>query len=454
MKISFHGACDGVTGSCHLVDTGTTKFLVDCGLFQGNQFAEKNNYADFGFNPKDVDFVILTHAHLDHCGRLPKLYNQGFSGPIYSTAPTRDFTEIILRDSARIIFEEARQQQHEPLYLDRHIGPTMKNFKILKYHQPKKVAKDVSFEFYDAGHILGSAFVDIIVNHSGKKERLVFSGDLGNPPVPLLKPTEFVSGADYVILESTYGGRTHEPSKERHNKLRDILTSTINRGGVLMIPTFALERTQELLYELNHLVENREVPLVPVYVDSPLAIKATDIYKKYQNLYNNESQKLISTGDDIFYFPKLRYTKTSHQSKEINKNDDAKIIIAGSGMANGGRILFHLKKYLSQKKNQLLIIGYQAEGTLGRKLLDGYSPVDILDSPVKVKANIQAIGAYSAHADQPKLINWVKKISKPKPKSIFLVHGETESKIALAKKIKNSLKLSCVIPDCHQDFDL
>lgn len=454
MQISFYGACDGVTGSCHYVDTGKTRFLVDCGMFQGTKFSEERNYQGFNFSPKAVDFVILTHAHLDHCGRLPKLCNDGFQGTIYSTPPTKDFTHIILEDSANLILQESIEDGHDPLYKKRDVLKTMSRFKTITYHKKTKLSEDVTIEFYDAGHILGSAFVVIEVKEEGKVKRLVFSGDLGNPPVPLLRDTEFISGADYVVLESTYGGRIHEPPKMRHDMLKEIFIRTKERNGILMIPAFSLERTQQLLYELNNLVENREVPLVPIYVDSPLAIKATEIYQKYKHLYDAEAKKIMGTGDDLFYFPKLKFTRTKSESKKIDRGNDSKVIIAGSGMANGGRIQFHLQKYLGQKKNQVLIIGYQAEGTLGRKLYEGDKTVSILGRRVNVRAQIDAIGAYSAHADQPKLINWVKKISKPKPKKIFLVHGEEKAKKMLSGGLKKELGVDAVLPKCNKVYNI
>ncbi|MBU1164215.1 MBL fold metallo-hydrolase [Patescibacteria group bacterium] len=449
MKISFHGACSEVTGSCHLVDTGKVRFLVDCGMFQGHKYGEEQNYSDFGFNPKTVDFVILTHAHVDHCGRLPKLFKDGFSGPIYATQPTRDFVQIILDDAAKLVGEEAKHHNHEPLYLPTRIPQVIESFKTIEYRKSFKHSSDITIEFYDAGHILGSVIAKVTI---GKKE-LVFSGDLGNPPVPLLRDTEFVSGADAVILESTYGGRIHEQHKRRFELLRDVVTQTISRGGVLMIPSFALERTQELLYELNYLVENNLVPTVPIFLDSPLAIKATQIYKNYPTLYDKEAKRLVASGDDLFHFPRLEFTTTSIQSKKIYNIGGSKIIIAGSGMMNGGRIKHHLRNYLGNQKNHLLIIGYQVQGTLGRKLLDGATSVNIHKRPVNVKATVSAIGAYSAHADQPKLVEWVNQMSKPKPKKVFIVHGEKESAKTLSSQISKETKLTTVIPEYEQIYD-
>lgn len=454
MKLSFHGACREVTGSCHLVETGQTRFLVDCGLFQGGDFADKKNFGVFDFDPKSIDFVILTHAHLDHCGRLPKLCREGFAGPIYCTPPTADFTEIMLIDSARVIFEEALDKNELPLYLDRDVKKMIGQFKTVDYHRPTKLAADVTLTFFDAGHILGSAFAAIAVGRGLKKKNIVFSGDLGNPPVPLLKATESVGGADYVVMESTYGGRIHEPASLRHDMMRDIFRQTVGRGGILMIPAFSLERAQELLYELNHLVEHHEVPSVPVYVDSPLTIKATEVYQRYSALFNSESKNLIKSGDDIFQFPKLKYVRSPKLSKALNNDQKPKVIIAGSGMCNGGRIIFHLQHHLGDPKNQLLIVGYQAEGTLGRKLLEGARSVYIHHQRVNVKAKITAIGAYSAHADQPKLLHWVKQISKPKPKKIFLIHGEYKAAMMVADGLKQKLNIESVVPEYGQTYEI
>ncbi len=454
MQISFHGAAREVTGSCHLVDTGKTRFLVDCGMFQGGRFAEKKNYDNFGFNPAELDFVILTHAHLDHCGRLPKLCLERFTGPIYCTAPTRDFAEIVLRDSARLILSEAKADGHAPLYRASDVDLMVASCKTFDYHQLQQVAPDVAIRFYDAGHILGSAFVEVLLGAGLNQQRLVFSGDLGNPPVPLLRETEFISGADVVVMESTYGGRIHEPAPMRRQMLQEVFSRTINAGGVLMIPAFAIERTQELLYELNQLVESRAVPPADIYLDSPMAIAATEVCKKYPELYNDESKALIKSGDDLFNFPNLHFTAGKLSSKQIDKNNRAKVIIAGSGMANGGRILFHLKRYLSQAKNQVLIVGYQAEGTLGRALLDGAEFVRIEGSSVAVKAQVTAIGAYSAHADQPKLLHWIKMMTAPKPKKVFLVHGEAKAAEMVADGLTQKLNVSSVIPEYGQAYQL
>ena len=454
MQLSFHGAVREVTGSCYLVETKTAKFLVDCGMFQGTRFAEDQNYQAFDFDPKTLDFVLVTHAHFDHVGRLPKLRLAGFRGPIYATEPTRALADILLRDAARIIVQEAAEDRHAPLYTEKDIPGLMRQFKVIGYRKKIKIAADVVVRFRDAGHILGSSSIELWLGRGQHQKKLVFSGDLGNPPVPLLHDTEFIDGADIVVMESTYGGRVHEPARMRHDMLRDIIRSTIKRGGTLMIPAFAIERTQELLYEFNHLIEEHEVPSVPVYVDSPMAIKVTRAYHDHRAFFDKASQKLMAAGDDIFHFPKLQLTSTVAQSKKINARKGPKVIIAGSGMMTGGRISHHLQRYLPDPKSQLLIIGYQAQGTLGRELFEGQKRVKIHKQTVQVKAAVTAIGAYSAHADQPKLLHWVKQMRRPKPRHVFLTHGEPKASQMLADGLAQKLRLTSTIPQPRKVYSL
>ncbi|MDX9893173.1 MAG: MBL fold metallo-hydrolase [Patescibacteria group bacterium] len=454
MEISFYGACRQVTGSCHYINTGKSRFLIDCGVFQGTAQAEKQNYAPFGFDPARLDFVIATHAHADHIGRLPKLCRDGFAGKIYSTPPTKDLIKIMLADAVEILEYEAKKYHHQPLYSKRDVQDTIQRFIGIDYRHKTRLAPDVELEFYDAGHILGSAFVVLTLGQGKTKKRVVFSGDLGNPPVPLLRDTEFVRGADVVIMETTYGGRIHEPASMRLEMLKSAFGQTAKNAGVLLIPVFALERTQEILYELNHLVESGKVPAIPVYVDSPLAIEALQVYRHYQNLFDQASQKLLAKGDNLFDFPGLKYTKTASESKKINTSVSPKVIIAGSGMANGGRILHHLPRYLPGSKNQLLIVGYQAQGTLGRELYEGKRVVKIDGQLVPVKARVTAIGAYSAHADQPKLLHWVKKMSWKRPSKVFLIHGETKASQMVADGLKQKLKINSIIPEPEKVYEL
>ncbi len=441
MILSFHGGARTVTGANHLLDTGKRKILVDCGLFQGCYFCEDENREPFPYSPKDIDALILTHAHADHSGRIPKLVKDGFRGKIFSTPPTRDLTELMLRDSADIMKHEAKELHAPPLFLEKDITRALTMFEGAEYGEEVRLGEDTAFVLRDAGHILGSAIVEI----SSAGKRIAFSGDLGNPPTPLLRPTEFVREADWVVIESVYGDRIHEKRGERKALLEDVVEETIAKNGVLMIPVFALERTQELLYELNELVENHRIPRVPVFIDSPLAIQATEVYKRYQGYFNTEASQLIRSGDELFHFPGLTLTKTVEDSKAINDVPPPKIIIAGSGMSNGGRIMHHERRYLSGEENTILFIGYQAAGTLGRRIFDGEKEVRIFHERIPVRSNVKAIGGYSAHADQETLINWIRRIEGP-VKKVFVVQGEEAPALALVQKIRDTLGIDADAP--------
>lgn len=442
MRLTFLGATKEVTGSCYLLETDKVKILIDCGMWQGEKFTEDRNYNPFPFKAHDINYVILTHAHLDHCGRIPKLYKDGFNGKILATHATVDFAQLMLQDSAHVIKEEAELGGYPPLYAETDAVACGQLFKGFDYHEKIKLTGDIEITFFDAGHILGSAIVAI--NIEGKT--IVFSGDLGNPPVPILRNTEFLSAADFVIMESTYGGITHEDFREKILKLSSAIYETATMKGTLMIPAFALERTQELLYELNKLVESKDVPPLPVFLDSPLAIAATEIFRRYKNLYNQETMERIKKGDDIFSFPGLRMTRSINESKIINQTPGPKIVIAGSGMCQGGRIRFHLERYLPDFKSQLLIIGYQVASSLGRQLLEKKNKIYLHGREILVKAKIKAIGAYSAHADQPKLLDWVSHFTNF-PKTIFITHGEENHAQALAQSIEENLRLKTYIPE-------
>ncbi len=454
MKISFHGACREVTGSCILVETDKVKFVIDCGMFQGARFSEQKNFDDFAFNPKEIDFAILTHAHLDHCGRLPKLYQDGFRQKIYATSPTIDLARVIMSDSAHVLVQEAALHHQDPLYLPYEVDALMNHFSALDYGKILKINNEVKIRLRDAGHILGSAIVEVWLNNNGREKKLVFSGDLGNPPAPIVRDPEFIDSADLVVIESTYGNRVHEPATERLNLLRQTVIDSIGRGGTLMIPSFALERTQEVLYELNYLIENKKIPAVPIFVDSPLAIRATSVYEKYRNFFDSEANDLIKSGDDLFNFPGLVFTETSEQSKKINSIKESKVILAGSGMCVGGRIPYHLKYNLGDAKNHLLIISYQVDGSLGRNLLDGAKTVWIDNEKIQVRAGVSAIGSYSSHADQPKLLNWLSKINKLKPKLVIVEHGEEAASLELAKMIEQKNKIKTLVPEYGKIYEM
>ncbi|MDP1629008.1 MAG: MBL fold metallo-hydrolase [bacterium] len=453
MKLTFHGGARSVTGANYLLEMESAgrriKILVDCGMIQGSRLAEKENYEKFPYNPKEIEALLVTHAHMDHTGRIPKLYRDGFRGKIYGTPPTLDFAKLMLLDSEHIIKEEAEKQNVKPLYQIGDVEGAGGLFESFGYHQKIKIGKDIGVEFLDAGHILGSSIIKI----EAEGKTVVFSGDLGNPPTPLLKPTEFVERADYVVIESAYGDRLHERAAERKEILEDIIEDTIGRGGVLMIPAFAMERTQELLYELNELAENHRIPPVPVFLDSPLAIKATALYRKYPDYYNKEAVYLIKSGDDVFKFPNLEFTPTVDDSRRINEVPPPKIIIAGSGMSTAGRILHHERRYLSDPKSTFLIIGYQVWGSLGRRILDGEKEVKIFGETVPVRCRVKAIGAYSAHADQAGLKNWVSRIEKP-VKKVFVVQGEEEPAAALRQIIRDELAIDAEAPRLDETVEL
>lgn len=453
MKLHFYGGAKVVTGANYLIEVGKTKILVECGMFQGSEELTELNYEEFPYDPKKINYVFITHSHLDHCGRLPKLVKAGFKGEIICTPPTRDLMAVALADSTRLLEREANELGFEPLYSETDLLKMLTLIKAYEYDNKIKLTNNIEFRLKEAGHILGSSVVELWLKEGEKKIKITFSGDLGNPPTPLLKPPAKIDKTDYLIIESAYGDRLHETKKERKLKLERAIEDVISRKGVLMIPSFAIERTQELLYELNDLVENSRVPNVPVFIDSPLAIKITDVYKKHQKYFNRKTRYIINSGDDIFSFPGLDFTPTKQESKDILRVNPPKIIIAGSGMSTGGRIIFHEKEYLSNPNNLFLVIGFQVEGTLGRKILEGTPVVDILGEKVKNKAEIRAIGGYSAHADQAQLINFISQIKKP-IKKIFTVQGERKAAETLKKIIKEKLKIEAEVPKYEQTIEL
>ncbi|MFA4942520.1 MAG: MBL fold metallo-hydrolase [Patescibacteria group bacterium] len=454
IKLSFHGACREVTGSCNLLEHEGKKFLVDCGIFQGERFSAERNLEDFHFDPAEIEYVFLTHAHVDHCGRLPKLYKDGFRGKVFCTEPTRDLVEIMLLDAARIIAHEAMVLGREALYTEEDVDGLMNHFEILLYDHMSVIDDQIKLKFRDAGHILGSAFVELYITDEGREKKIIFSGDLGNSPSPIIRNLEFADGADFVITESTYASGVHETKEEGVDKLRRAITETVGLGGVLMIPVFVIEKTQEILFELNYLMENRKIPRVPVFLDSPLAIKAVEIYRRYEDLYNRESWNLVRSGDDIFDFPGLKFTLTKEESKKINVTQPPKVILASSGMCVGGRIPFHLKLNLDNKLNHLLFVAYQAQGSLGRKIFQGDRRVFIDDQPVDVLAKVSVINSFSSHADAPRIMEWLGRISNPKPTTIFVSHGEEKSSDILAERIVKELGAKSIVPEYGMIYEL
>jgi len=451
MKISFHGAAQEVTGSCNLIEFENKKILIDCGMFQGGEFNEEKNHELFQFDPRTLNAVIVTHAHLDHVGRLPILIKFGYTGYIYATPATIEFAELILDDALQVMRYNSLKTGSPVLYDESDIAQVMSQFKAIDYYKEYEPLPKCKFKFYDAGHIFGSAFVEF--NMEGKK--IVFSGDIGNVDVPILRETDnFPSEVDMVVCESTYGDRIHETIEQREKIIKENVAKALSAGGVLMIPAFSLERTQELLYFLNDLIDRQhKLPKVPIFLDSPLAIKATEIYRKYPEYYDEEAKKLYLHDDDLFQFPGLKMTMTREESIHINNTPGPKIIIAGSGMMNGGRIIHHALRYLSEKENTLLIVGYQAYGTLGRDILEGKSPVKILNEKVKVNCNVKAIGALSAHGDQEKMLDWLSS-GGTMPKKVILNHGEPMSCDALQRRLAEELQVDVQIAKREVDFEV
>jgi metallo-beta-lactamase family protein len=447
MKLTFHGAAKEVTGSCTLIETPTTRVLVDCGLFQSNGNSYERNLAPFPFDPSTIDAVILTHAHIDHIGRVPKLVKAGFKGRIFATHPTRLLARLMWRDAAQVMKDEMRRYKRPAIYLPKDIGPAYELLHGVRYDTTVKVSGDFSFRYREAGHIFGSGFAEI----DAYGTRIVCSGDLGNDYVPILRPTARIVRGDVLVMESTYGDRVHEHPKERMERLKQAVNGAAARKGVLMIPAFSLERAQEILYELNSLVEGKEVPRLPIFLDSPLAIKALPIYHQFPEYYDQEAAELKASGDDFFQFPGLVITKKPDESRGIANVASPKVIIAGSGMMHGGRIMHHLVDYLNDPKNTLLVVGYQSTGTIGRKIAEGAQTVRIEGHEVEVKAKVESIGAYSAHADQQKLIRWATS-GRKLPKKIYLNHGEEHAAKAIADIISRDYGIETQVPTAGEIY--
>ncbi len=453
MQITFCGAAKGVTGSCHLLDTGKKKILLDCGMFQGSNFNEGKNFDSFIFDPKEIDAVLVTHAHLDHVGRLPKLVKDGFNKTsIFMTKATLELAELVWHDACEIMRYNHKKFQEPVLFDSAEISATRALCVGIDYHQTIDLGDGVSAVWKEAGHIFGSAFLEIDVKSNSSTiaqgKKIVFSGDIGNVGEPIVRDTEALpDNVDLLLCESTYGDRYHEPVHIRKNLVSSLFREAYQKGGTLMIPSFSLERTQELLYELNQLSEyDKTLPSAPIFLDSPLAIDATKVYEKHPEYYDAEAEKLHLSGDDFLNFPQLRLTYTTEQSKAINQIPGQKTIIAGAGMMNGGRILHHAFRYLSDPASTLLIIGYQAQGTLGRRLYEGAKKVKVFGQEIKVNCTVKAIGALSAHADQKKLLDWVGSSPTP-PKQVYCVHGEEHAATELAHRLRDKYSISALVPE-------
>lgn len=473
MKITFLGATKIVTGSNFLVEAAGKKFLVDCGLYQGKAELEEQNYREFDYNPAEIDFMLLTHAHIDHSGRIPKLYNDGFKGPIYAHKATCDLCQIMLPDSGHIQEMEAEwknkkrirkgQQTRGPLYTAEDALKCMEIFVPVKYDEIIQVSENIYVRFNDAGHMLGSSTIEIWAKEDGKETKAVFSGDLGNNDIPLLSEPTMIDNCDYLVMESTYGSRLHIRNDQKAELFLKIVSETIDNGGTVVIPSFAVGRTQEILYEINKIKENRHdeeflreyrtLMKVPVYVDSPLAISATQVFKENMDLFEDEVKEEMERGNNPLEFPGLKFTQTADESKALNESDEPSIIISASGMCDVGRIKHHLKHNIWNPKSTILFVGYQAPGTLGYEIVNGAKKVTIFGEEFAVNARIEYIEGYSGHADQEGLMDFVYSFIK-KPKKIFLVHGEEESQEVLEQKIETEAKLPVIIPNYGETYEL
>ncbi|MDF2633878.1 MAG: Beta-Casp domain containing protein [Pelosinus sp.] len=456
MKLTFLGAAKIVTGSSYLLEVGTQKILIDCGMFQGSKTITAYNRRDFLYDPTAIDCVLLTHAHIDHSGLLPKLCKSGFKGPIYATRVTNELCGIMLPDSAHIQGFDAEianrkgkragKKPVEPLYTIEDAYACLEHFSPVDYDKEVSLSPNVVVRFRDAGHILGSAMLEILVTEEGKTAKLVFSGDLGQPHQPLIKDPTFIDEADYIIVESTYGNRLHEEyDKEEH--LATIINDSIARGGNIIIPSFAVGRTQTMLYYLHNLLKAGKIPDIPVIIDSPLAISATDIFMRNTQDFDQESKEMLKNKqDNPLQMPQLRFTKTADESKALNSLNEPAVIISASGMADAGRILHHLKHNLWRPESSVLFVGYQAQGSLGRRLVEGVKKVKIMGEEISVRATIYSLDGFSAHADQEQLLAWLAYYKK-RPANIFLVHGEPEASEPFAQLIKEKLAVPVSIPN-------
>lgn len=457
-RITFCSGVGTVTGANFLFETDQSSILIDCGMVQGEKFASEENAKPFFYDTSSIDALLITHAHLDHVGRIPKLVKEGYQGPIYSTPETRELAEIVLTDAVGILAIEAKQNGGLPLYGMEDVEAVFPLWKTVPYHQETKITDDVSVFLKDAGHILGSAMIEICVTpaKAGVQDdglKILFTGDVGNSPAPLLRDTEEVGDVDYMVMESVYGDRNHESKDLRSQQFEKVVNDTLARGGTLVIPAFSIDRTQVLLYELNNLVEKKKIPSVPVFVDSPMAIKATEIYQASTQLFNDHVQQQIKNGDNIFSFPHLQYTVSQNESRDIERLQGAKIILAGSGMSVGGRVLSHESDFLPDPKNTILLVGYQTAGSLGRQLADGAKKVSIHGREIKVKAHIETQYGYSAHKDSDHLVEFVATASD-RLKQVFVVMGEPGASMHLAQRLNNELVVKAIVPDREKGYEL
>lgn len=461
LELSFHGGVETVTGSCHLLQAGGLRILIDCGLFQGGRQWEDRNDQDFGFDPDSIDYLLLTHGHLDHCGRIPALVRKGFTGSIITTSATYDIAKVVFLDSARIQEEDYEHWKRislrkglvpkEPLYTTLDALDALRLFKTFAaYERAIPLNERVKATFRDSGHILGSAFIEIDIKGQGK---IIFSGDLGNKEKPVIKDPASPNGGDIVVIEGTYSTRNHKNIEETVQELNQAIVDTFDRGGNVLIPSFAIERAQDLLFYLREFHEQGKMPPCKVFLDSPMGIRVTDIMKKHPECFDEETLELFEVDGDPFDFPGLQFTRTADESRQINSYKSHAIVIAGSGMCTGGRIKHHLKHNIWRKESSIIFVGYQASGTLGRRIVDQRKRVRIFGDTYRVQAGVHTIGGFSSHADKEILTDWLKKTDGLE--HLFLVHGEKRNLLSFQQGLQDQKIAEQIhIPNLHEHFAL
>jgi metallo-beta-lactamase family protein len=463
VKLQFFGAVRSVTGSMHMIHAGKERVLLECGLYQGKRREAEQKNRNLPFDPKKVTGCVLSHAHIDHSGNLPNLVKNGYAGRIHATDATVDLAKVMLMDSAFLqqkdadYLNEKRDRRDdgppvEPIYTKQDAEETNRRFEPVKYKEWFDAAPGVRAAFYDAGHILGSAVTVYELEEGGRKVRVAFTGDLGRPAAPILRDPQRIPEVDYLITESTYGNRVHEGISRMKERLCEVVSATVKRGGRVLIPAFSVGRTQNIVYYLSQLYHEGALPQVPVFVDSPLSVEATKAYKAHPECYDAETQELMARGDDVFGFNMLKYCRTQEESKELNTRREPCVVISASGMCEGGRILHHLKQSVPRQQDSILIVGFMAENTLGRRLVEKERTVRIYGKEYDLRARVETMNGFSAHADKDELSTYIKLV--PGLKKVFVVHGEEEASLSLAAYIETKLKLQAHVPSPGEAVEL